>query len=94
MYDIDTSEIILDCKKIKSITKFYDEISKRFDTPDYFGRNLDALYDILCEMSEIKIVLRNTGKLKKNLNEYADSIITVFKDAAVENKKLILEIEE
>ena len=42
--------------------------------PDYYGRNLDALYDCLCE-----IITKTT--------------ITVFHDAAKENKKLQVNFE-
>lgn len=38
---------IIDGKRALSLDLFYDEITRQFDFPDYFGRNLDALYDVL-----------------------------------------------
>lgn len=38
---------IIDGKRVLSLDLFYDEIARQFDFPDYFGRNLDALYDVL-----------------------------------------------
>ena len=37
--------VILDGKKIK--LKTHDYLIKKLDLPDYYGRNLDALYDCL-----------------------------------------------
>lgn len=43
--------IYIDCKKPENMEEFYDLISKKMGMPDYFGRNLDALNDILDEIS-------------------------------------------
>ncbi len=32
---------------IRTLDEFYDEISRELNFPDYFGRNLDALWDTL-----------------------------------------------
>ncbi len=37
----------IDGRRVFSLDLFYDEIARQFDFPDYFGRNLDALYDVL-----------------------------------------------
>lgn len=37
----------LDGRKIKSLADFYDRISSLMDLPEHFGRNLDALRDVL-----------------------------------------------
>jgi ribonuclease inhibitor len=38
---------VLDGQAIQSLDSFYKEIEKVFPLPDYFGRNLDALADVL-----------------------------------------------
>ena len=40
-------EIILDCKEMSSKEKAHEYIMKKMNFPDYYGKNLDALYDIL-----------------------------------------------
>ena len=61
--------------------------------PEYYGRNLDALYDLLTEQgSPIRIVLKNTAVLSANLNAYADMLISTFQEAAAENPMLEFEI--
>lgn len=34
-------------KKIRSLEDFYDQIAQKLDLPTHFGRNLDALWDVL-----------------------------------------------
>jgi len=42
-----TKKVKLVGKSIHSLDEFYDEIGKKLCLPDYFGRNLDALWDTL-----------------------------------------------
>lgn len=43
---------ILDLRHTHDRDTLFDKITDVFDVPDYFGRNLDALYDCLTEISE------------------------------------------
>ena len=52
--------------------------------PDYYGKNLDALYDCLTEM-ECEIELTNAG-------EVDEDILDTFRDAADENDLLKFKI--
>ncbi|RPD42360.1 barstar family protein [Chitinophaga barathri] len=45
-----TYNATIDGKICIEIDGFYDEIARAFQFPDYFGRNLDALYDSLREL--------------------------------------------
>lgn len=68
----------LDGKMIKK--DGHDYLMQALDLPDYYGKNLDALYDCLCEIScEIELV--NASAVDKD-------IIDTFKDAASENEFL------
>jgi RNAse (barnase) inhibitor barstar len=67
--------MILDGKLIKK--DGHDYLMQALDLPDYYGRNLDALYDCLTEMEcEIELV---------NADEVDGDIIDTFVDAANEN---------
>ncbi len=45
-------------KKIRSLDDFYDQISKEMNLPAHFGRNLDALWDVLTGDVEGPIEIR------------------------------------
>ena len=62
----------------------HDYLMKALELPDYYGKNLDALYDCLCEI-EADIVIVNAGAVDKD-------IIDTFKDAALENDFLKLKL--
>ncbi|WP_305514246.1 MULTISPECIES: barstar family protein [unclassified Methanobrevibacter] len=52
--------------------------------PDYYGKNLDALYDCLCEIDgEIELI---------NASEVDKDILDTFEDAASENDYLKFKI--
>ena len=58
----------------------HDYLMEVFDFPDYYGKNLDALYDCLCEIGvETEIVLVNSECVSKDL-------IDTFVDASFENE--------
>lgn len=62
----------------------HDYLKEALNFPDYYGKNLDALYDCLTEIDcEIEII--NAQKVSKD-------IIDTFKDAANDNDFLKLKL--
>ena len=60
----------------------HDYLKEALNFPDYYGKNLDALYDCLCEIGvETEIVLINSEEVSKDL-------IDTFIDASAENELL------
>ena len=94
MYRFDESRILIDCGDIKRQSEFHDIIAERLDFPDYYGKNLDALYDVLCELPPVTLVLKRVKKFKKHLGGRADLILAVLGEAAEYNDGLVIEIEE
>ena len=72
----------LDGKLIKK--EGHDYLKEALNLPDYYGKNLDALYDCLTEI-ECEIELVNAG-------EVDGDIIDTFRDAADENQFLTIKI--
>ena len=72
--------MILDGELIKE--KGHDYLMEALNLPDYYGKNLDALYDCLTEI-ECEIEIINASFVDKD-------IIDTFKDAASENELLKL----
>ena len=50
---MDTLTIHLDGAKMRTLRALYPRIAKALFFPEYFGKNLDALFDCLCDLSEI-----------------------------------------
>ncbi len=51
-------EIIIDFNALDTRERFYDFISEKMDFPDWFGRNADALHDLL-DGEEVNITVKN-----------------------------------
>ncbi len=65
----------------------HDYLKDVLNFPDYYGKNLDALYDCLCEIGvETEIILKNSS-------EVSADIIDTFIDAADENELLTFRCE-
>jgi ribonuclease inhibitor len=79
-------EIRIDENEIKSPEDFHRKMKQSLELPDYYGENLDALWDCLTDLVDtpVKIIWSDFETSKKNLGEYADKIVHVFKLA--ENK--------
>lgn len=58
----------------------HDYLAEALNFPDYYGKNLDALYDCLTEI-DCEIVLVNASAVDKD-------IVDTFKDATLENEFL------
>ena len=75
--------MLLDGRLIKK--EAHDYLMRELNFPDYYGKNLDALYDCLTEI-ECEIELINAGEVDKD-------ILDTFTDAASENEFLKFEIK-
>lgn len=78
--------IILDGDKIKNIDDFHTSFAKMLNFPAYYGRNLDALHDLLTEISdELYIFAVNTDELEENLGARWDIIVEMMEEIENEN---------
>lgn len=79
-------QVWLDCAGWQSKEQLHKELKEALRFPDWYGNNLDALHDLLTEMSGIELVLDHTGALKENMGAYGQSLLRVVMDSARENK--------
>lgn len=87
-------EIVLDVKRFKGRSRAHAYLKETLRLPDYYGRNLDALYDCLGEIGEeTVIVVPKAIQNKEYLGEYGKTMLQVFRDAAEENEALTVKIE-
>ncbi len=89
-------EIILDFTGCKYIMRLYDIIQEGFGFPDWFGRNLDALWDLLsdyyydCSPTFVKI--KGIKTMPKDLQNYMNEVIAVFADVHKESPQFYFEV--
>lgn len=74
----------LDTTGVESVADFYDEVTRAWELPTWFGRNLDALFDVLGDLTETRTVLIWDG-----FRQLADvdpmqgaAVLDVLRDAA------------
>ena len=89
--------IVIDCKAITNKNTLYDILKKKLQLPDYFGRNLDALWECIADKDinlPVKIELKNSNHIKEILgDDFYNNLISVFKDAQEELGINIFQIE-
>ena len=82
--------VILDAKKMVEKEKMHDYLAKKFDLPEYYGKNLDALFDCLCEINEPTLIkLKNEDALQGDTKE---SLVALFYDVCAENELVKFEL--
>ena len=83
------NKIVLDGEKMTSKKKAHSYLKHKLDAKEYYGENLDALWDVLSTYDRnISIEFINIDKLMENLEDYGKSILTIFEDAQWENKNI------
>lgn len=89
-------EIILDFSRIKTYRELHEHFKTVFDLPDYYGRNLDALWDCLrCSFEvDTRITLIGLDKMSNGLENLVDDIKELFLDLETEEREVTVEFVE
>ena len=86
-------EIILDGQLMTDRSAAHDLLAEKLEFPAYYGRNLDALYDLLSTYPErIDVTLVHANRMLENLGNYGKSLLRALQDAARENPNVDLTI--
>ena len=73
--------IILNGKRMISREVAHAYLKRKFCFPDYYGRNLDALWDLLSTTkTDTEIVLVHASQITEHLGQYGYSLLRVFDD--------------
>ena len=68
--------VILDARMLGEKQQAHQYLKEIFRFPDYYGCNLDALYDCLSEQRDLHIHLLHTDQA----GEYFEKVLSVFQD--------------
>ena len=85
-------EFVIDGKNMTDRRTSHEEIARALRFPDYYGHNLDALFDLLSTF-EGKVVIKNTACALNAMGAYALSIFKTFMDAQEENRHFTITFE-
>ncbi len=70
-------------ERIGTIDDFYKLLKQELPLPEYFGDNLDALWDVLTGDIDLPAQIQFTNMTLNQLEQF-DKLIMVFEDAAAE----------
>lgn len=89
-------EVMIDGKDFKKIEALHQVLKDKLDFPDYYGENLNALWDCLTGWIELPLTLiwRNFEFSKLYIGLDADDVLEVFQEAQEElGNRFLIKIE-
>lgn len=84
--------IVIDFSECKYPLDLHNEIREKLELPEWYGNNLDALWDMLTGFIEtpinIKVIFKPEIKSAENLKENVLKIIETFREAAEDDEEI------
>lgn len=92
---VEMNVIALDFSGVDSLRSLHAYLKEAFHLPDYYGRNMDALWDCLhCAFDEpTVIILRNVSGMPKELERTAKILLRLFRELEREERNVTVRIE-
>ncbi len=78
------NKIVLDIDRLDR--EGHDYLKEAFGFPDYYGKNLDALYDCLSDLRNTEIIIYNI----EDVDEFSLKVLRVIDDVAEETDELTI----
>ncbi|WP_369312106.1 barstar family protein [Providencia rettgeri] len=75
-----SQRVIFDFRQIHTLDDFYHQFAAQFSLPDWFGHNLDALWDMVSAGIELPVTIIFAHMNAEQRIEFAD-VIDVMNDA-------------
>lgn len=87
-------QTVIDGSTIFTSPDLHDAISQVLSFPDWYGRNLDALYDCLTDIAEdTHLHIRNWHHIEFHLKDYSGKALYVFHCAHADNPHITVTLE-
>lgn len=83
---------ILNGKRMISREVAHAYLKRKLGFPGYYGRNLDALWDLLTTIHEpVEIRIFNRDSILLKMGEYGERLLSTIDEAAEENPRITVE---
>ena len=81
--------IVINGNRMASMEEAHHHIQEKCQFPGYYGKNLDALYDLLStEDRETLLLMFDSKGLVKRLGSKGEKLMETFQDAALANQRI------
>ena len=82
-------KVELDGRKMTDRDATHDYLARVLQFPSHYGRNLDALYDLLTEVGQtLEIEISHVDEIKSQLGIYGSTLLQTFQEAENDNLSL------
>ncbi len=81
-------ECIIHGDRVTGWAALYDQLSEDLALPEWFGRNLDALFDCLTDLHDSQITIYHWHDLADRLGKKAIALRQMLTEAGLENPSL------
>lgn len=87
--------VAIDGERMLNRRAAHDHLAEALSLPDYYGRNLDALYDMLTERSgPTRLIVRHRETIISWLGDYGEALCQTLEDADRANPQLEVLFQE
>ena len=80
--------IRLEIEHIHTVRALHVYLAYMLELPAYYGKNLDALHEVLCEESEEKRLVLTGAPASEEMAAYLPRLERVLEDCAQENERI------
>jgi ribonuclease inhibitor len=81
-----TVKVLISGDQVVSVEQFYDAVEKQLYLPAHFGRNLDALWDVLTTdvPGPVEFVWEHSHKSRELMGEKGNALVELLLEVAEE----------
>ena len=87
------TEYFVDCEKLRGRRTAHRYLAETLEFPEYYGNNLDALFDCMTDKDECTIIFKGALKLYQK-GGYGARILDVMRDASTANPVIKMALAE
>ena len=88
-------KLTIDFANVKTLYDFYDAVIRGLKFPDWCGKGLDAIWDMVTGNMEYPVIIRlhGTALLPKELASKMSSLLEIFEEAAAMYDDIIITLD-